>query len=83
MTEGVTEIVWTGELPDAFYDEFVFRAMLTTDLKPDAELYFPVVQECANGTERWIEIPAAGQDSDSLDTPAPGVKLLPAKGGDD
>lgn len=83
MTEGVTEIVWTGELPDAFYDEFVFRGMLTTDLKPGTELYFPVVQECAKGTERWIEIPAAGQDADSLENPAPGVKLLPAKGGDD
>ena len=29
MTEGVTEVIWTGELPDAFYDEFVFRGMLT------------------------------------------------------
>ena len=27
--EGVTEVIWTGELPDAFYDEFVFRGMLT------------------------------------------------------
>lgn len=79
--EGVQEIVWTGELPDAWYDEFVFRGMLTTDLKPDTELFFPVVQECADGTERWIEIPAAGQDPDSLESPAPGVKLLPAKGG--
>ena len=23
VTEGVTEVIWTGELPDAFYDEFV------------------------------------------------------------
>lgn len=81
MAEGVTEIVWTGELPDAWYDEFVFRGLLTTDLKPGSELYFPVVQECANGTERWIEIPASGADPDSLEMPAPGVKLLPASGG--
>jgi len=81
MTEGVTEVVWTGELPDAFYDEFVFRGMLTSGLEAGSPLYFPVVQECANGVERWIEIPAAGQDPDSLDFPAPGVKLLPAVAG--
>ncbi|HMQ93261.1 MAG TPA: DUF1775 domain-containing protein [Amaricoccus sp.] len=81
MSEGVTEIVWTGELPDAFYDEFVFRAMLTTDLEVGEALYFPVVQECADAAERWIEIPTTGQDHDSLESPAPGVKLLPAAGG--
>src|SRR5690606_10310961 len=25
LTEGVREIVWTGELPDEYYDEFTFR----------------------------------------------------------
>jgi uncharacterized protein YcnI len=78
---GVTEIIWTGELPDAFYDEFVFRGMLATSLGPGTELYIPVVQECANGAERWIEVPAAGQDPDSLESPAPGLRLLPAAGG--
>jgi uncharacterized protein YcnI len=81
MTEGVTEIVWTGELPDAFYDEFVFRGMLADSLEPGTNFYIPVVQECANGAERWIEVPAAGQDPDSLESPAPGLKLLPAVSG--
>jgi len=81
MQEGVTEVIWTGELPDAFYDEFVFRGMLTTSLQPETVLYFPVVQECADGAERWIETPAAGQDPDSLESPAPGVTLLPAADG--
>ena len=81
VTEGVTEIIWTGELPDAFYDEFVFRAMLTDGLAAGTDLYFPVVQECGDEAERWIEIPAAGQDPDSLEYPAPGLKLLPAAGG--
>ena len=81
MTEGVTEIVWTGDLPDAFYDEFVFRAMVTSGLEAGSDLHFPVVQECASGAERWIEIPAAGQDPDALEFPAPGVKLLPAVAG--
>jgi len=77
VSDGVTEVVWTGELPDAFYDEFVFRGMLTNSLEPGTELFFPVVQECANATERWIEIPAPGQDPDSLESPAPAVRLLP------
>lgn len=83
MTKGVTEIIWTGELPDAYYDEFVFRGMLTKGLEAGSDLHFPVVQECADKTERWIEIPAASQDPDSLEYPAPGLKLLPAAGGDD
>lgn len=75
LTEGVQEIIWSGgELPDEWYDEFVFRSHL-----PDGEagqvLYFPVVQECGDTATRWIEIPAEGQVSDDLEEPAPGVTL--------
>ena len=77
VTEGVREIVWTGELPAAFYDEFVFRAFVTEEVPADQKLYIPVVQECANGAERWIEIPGEGQTSDDLEGPAPGVMVLP------
>lgn len=77
-SEGVTEVVWSGgSLPDEFYDEFVLRAYLTADLKPDTGLYFPVVQECETGVERWIEIPAEGEAADDYETPAPGLRLLP------
>lgn len=83
MSEGVKEIVWSGgNLGDDEYDEFVLRGFLTPDLKVGETLYFPVVQECAdNKAERWIEIPAAGQSSDDLELPAPGVKLLEKTGG--
>jgi uncharacterized protein YcnI len=78
MTEGVREIVWTGELLDEHYDEFVFRAYLTDSLKPDTTLYFPTVQECEGGkADRWIEIPAADKSPDDYRYPAPGVKLRP------
>lgn len=82
-SEGVKEIVWSGgSLGDDEYDEFVLRVYLTKDLKAGETLYFPVVQECADGlAERWIEIPAAGQSGDDLELPAPGVKLLEAAGG--
>lgn len=81
VTEGVREIVWTGELPDAHYDEFVFRGSLGKDLAADSMLYVPVVQECANGAERWIQVPAEGQKDSDLDYPAPGIRIAPAKAG--
>lgn len=72
VTSGVKEIVWTGgSLPDNFYDEFVFRARVAP-LEPGTMLVIPVVQECGPDlSERWIEIPAEGQDPESLEYPAP------------
>jgi uncharacterized protein YcnI len=76
--DGVKEVVWSGgELPDEFYDEFVFRGVLTESLAAGDAVHFPVVQECDGATERWIEIPVKGQDDDELEFPAPGLKLLP------
>lgn len=76
ITEGVREVVWAGgRLLDAHYDEFVFRGTLPN--QPGTMLYFPVVQECEAGVDRWIEIPAAGKSADDYKTPAPGLKLLP------
>jgi periplasmic copper chaperone A len=81
VSEGVTEIDWTGgSLPDDFYDEFVFRGQLAADLPTDQPLRFPVVQECEGGAvDRWIEIPAAGKDEDSVEFPAPAIKVSPKK----
>jgi len=77
LTEGVTEIDWTGgDLPDAWYEEFVFRGKLP-DEGAGTTLYFPVVQECEGGNVvRWIDIPEAGKSADDYETPAPGLKLL-------
>ena len=76
LTEGVKEVVWTGELLDEHYDEFVFSARITDAFAVGSMVYFPTVQECANGAERWIEIPAEGQDAHDLEGPAPGVKIV-------
>jgi len=79
-TKGVTEITWSGgSLPDAWYDEFVFRAFLAKTLPADTTLYIPVVQGCEGGAvERWIEIPAADRKADDDKRPAPGLRLRPA-----
>jgi periplasmic copper chaperone A len=68
-----------GALPDAHYDEFVFRARLTGDVANAGTLFFPTVQECATGAERWTEIPAKGADPHSLKSPAPDLKIVQAQ----
>lgn len=81
VTSGVTEIDWTGgDLPDAYYDEFVLAGQIAGNLEPGSRLYFPVVQECGDKAERWIMIPSAGESADDLETPAPALLLAPAAG---
>lgn len=74
ITEDVHEIIWSGgNLPDAFYDEFIFRAKLPAD--EGKTIHFPVIQTCATGETKWIDIPADGADDDSVEHPAPSLKL--------
>jgi uncharacterized protein YcnI len=81
VTEGVKELSWTGNLPDDYYEEFVFRGTLTDAFAAGSTVYFPVVQQCeGDKTERWIEIPADGKSADDYEQPAPGVRIVaPAK----
>jgi uncharacterized protein YcnI len=82
VSEGVTEIAWSGgNLADAYYDEFVFTSALAEELEAGQTVYFPIVQECEKGVNRWIEIPAAGARGDHSESaqPAPGLKVLPKR----
>jgi uncharacterized protein YcnI len=81
LDEGVKEISWSGgNLPEAFYDEFVFTATIAPDLKAGQSVYFPTVQQCEKGVNRWIEIPAAGGRGHDTQAgePAPALMLTPA-----
>lgn len=72
ITAGVKEVIWSGKLLDDNYDEFVFQAYLAAPgLKAGETLFFPVVQECEKGVERWIDTTTPS------DKPAPSLKLLP------
>ncbi|HEY4074369.1 MAG TPA: YcnI family protein [Herbaspirillum sp.] len=71
IASGVREVSWTGKLPDAYFDDFVLQAYLTPDLPVGAKVYFPVVQECEKGTDRWIDL----KEPSSM--PAPHVTLVP------
>ena len=78
VAEGVTEIAWTGgNLPDDWYDEFVFRARLT-DFPRRAP--WSTSRSCRNAptgpSHRWIEIPEAGKIADDYEEPAPGVTII-------
>jgi periplasmic copper chaperone A len=77
LSEGVTEITWSGgNLSDAWYDEFIFRARLT-DAAAGSVVYFPTVQECPGGAaNRWIEIPEAGKTRDDYKSPAPQLVII-------
>ncbi len=79
LTSGVKEVSWSGgPLLDEHYDEFVFVGYLSSELTPNTTLYFPVVQECERGVERWIDLPSTNKaPDDHSDSPAPGLRLLP------
>jgi uncharacterized protein YcnI len=80
VSEGVTEISWSGgKLPDDYYDEFVFRAVIATDVEADKPLYFPTVQQCEKGIHRWIEIPGEGKSADDYPEPAPSLMVTPKR----
>lgn len=75
VSEGVTEVMWSGgELPDAFYDEFMLRGTIAAGLEAGSTLHFAVIQQCGDASKAWIEIPDAGGPEPEL--PAPGVKLI-------
>lgn len=75
MKDGVTEIIWSdGNLPDAWYDEFVFRGTLADTLEPGSTLYFPTIQICATGENYWT-VTADNKDGE----PAPKLMLSAAK----
>lgn len=76
LTEGVKEIQWSGgDLPDAYYDEFVASGFLAKELDPGSSLYFKVIQVCAKGELKWVEVPGAGVDAHDLEAPAAVLKI--------
>ncbi|UPG74603.1 YcnI family protein (plasmid) [Roseomonas gilardii subsp. gilardii] len=71
----VKEVAWQGgNLPDAFYQEFILRVQ--TPKEAGQTVYFPVVQDCEGGkVTRWIERPSAS--GGTLRAPAFAVRITP------
>lgn len=72
VDRGVIALSWLGgPLPDAHYDEFVFRARISGDLA-GRTLAFPVIQSCGPSAIQWTQV-ATGDER--LSTPAPVVRV--------
>ena len=57
LTEDVRQLIWYGgNIPDDYYDEFVFHMKLPESA---GKIYFPVKQTCTDGENYWKEIPDA------------------------
>ena len=79
IDEDVRTIRWYGNtLADEHFDEF---RMLMKLPEQGGKLYFPVLQECENGKSEWTQIPADGQTTRDLKTPAAELEVLPPAGG--
>lgn len=80
VIEDVSEITWTASspefwLPDAHYDEFVFRGGLPAQA---GALWFKVLQSCETGRTEWTEIPASGTQTKGLTSPAALLNVVEA-----
>lgn len=71
----VLAIVWEGRLEAAHFEQF--GAMLRLPATP-ATLYFPTIQTCEEGENRWTQIPSAGAAWGSVPYPAPVLEIRPA-----
>ncbi len=79
MTEGVTEVVWSGgNLSDAWYDEFTLRGSVGADVAPGTVLFFPTVQECDNAKAEWTDT----SDDDEAAKASPRLTVTAASGHD-
>ncbi|ACL60146.1 DUF1775 domain-containing protein [Methylobacterium nodulans] len=79
IREGVKEITWSGgSLPDDHFDEFTVQTRISDAFASGETVYFPVRQDCSEGSLAWTEIPAAGQSAHDLKSPAPGVRIVAA-----
>ena len=77
VSEGVKEIIWSGgNLPNEWYDEFVFRGTFADTLEPGT-FFIPAIQECASGEEAWIDTTG----SEDAEMPAPSVELVEGTSG--
>ena len=79
ITERVAEVVYaaTTPLPDGYRDALVLNLQVPADAAGQT-IYFPVIQTCEEGETAWIEIPAARQDGEELEAPAPSIEVVAA-----
>lgn len=77
IKDGPVEFKWkNGNLPDEFYDTFVFQGKIS-GVEAGNELPFKVTQLCGDkGTVVWDQVAEKGADAHSLANPAPVLKVV-------
>jgi periplasmic copper chaperone A len=82
ITRGVSEVTFTAKqpLPPDRLDLLTMSVKLPAGEEGET-VYFPTVQSCEKGQNRWIQIPAEGESAEELEEPAPAVVLTAAEGG--
>lgn len=81
VSEDVVEIRWTAAsreswLDDAHVDEFVLRGTLPAQA---GAMWFKVLQTCEQGQLDWSQLPASGNSTQGLKSPAALLDILPAE----
>ena len=74
-TGSIHSVTWRGRLDVKANDQFGLMLKLPTR---QGAIYFPTVQTCEAGENRWVEIPAPGQAWNSVPHPAPVLTLIAA-----
>lgn len=84
ITERTATVTFTADEPieNNIYAMVSLRLSLPEDAAGET-IYFPVIQECEDGETGWIEIPQEGEDSHSLESPAPALTVTEPESGDD
>lgn len=80
LTSRVAEVVWTARTPlaDGYRDALSLQVQLPEGAA-GTQLAFPTLQTCTEGETAWIQVPAAGQDHDAVEHPAPTLQVTAAE----
>ncbi len=79
ITERVTAITWRGELAADQFDQFGIMMRLPAHT---GAIYFPVIQTCAQGEQRWTQIPRHDAAWGSVANPAPVLAIAARQSAD-
>jgi uncharacterized protein YcnI/copper(I)-binding protein len=75
VRRGVTLVRWSGgKLPDHAHETFALHVHVA-DLPEGSELVIPVAQICPATRVTWDQFTLSGQDANSLDHPAPVLRV--------
>lgn len=79
VAEGVTEVVWRdGTLADDHYDEFVLIGFVTDAFRRGDRIAIPIIQQCLDGANKWVEITSPDAAIEKPKWPAPILRVIEA-----